>query len=128
VSANADVLVVDDEVDIRETLQTVLEMYGYKVSTAKDGIDALAQLQQGARPGLILLDLMMPNMSGSEFRVAQLEDPALAHIPVIVVSGDSRGPDRAEALRAEVLTKPIDLRQLVDLVEQFCNKRPSSDR
>lgn len=127
-SADADVLVVDDEVDIRDTLQTVLEMYGYTVSTAKDGSEALAQLQQGARPCLILLDLMMPNMSGSEFRALQLEDPALARIPVIVVSGDSRGPDRAETLRAEVLTKPIDLKHLVSLVAQFCGKRPGSDR
>jgi CheY-like chemotaxis protein len=125
VSADADVLVVDDEVDIRETLQTVLEMYGYKVSTARDGADALAQLQQGARPGLILLDLMMPNMSGSEFRAAQLEDPALAHIPVVVVSGDTRGPDRAEALRTDVLKKPIDLHELISLVEQRCDKRPA---
>jgi len=54
------VMIVDDDVDIRDTLGTVLARYGYRVTTAGDGAEALARLRAGERPALILLDLMMP--------------------------------------------------------------------
>src|SRR5690242_11377316 len=82
------VLIIDDEQDIREIFETVLRYDGYDVLSASDGEQAMDLLRQGARPDAILLDLMMPQMDGWQFRVAQRKDPALAAIPVIAVSAD----------------------------------------
>lgn len=115
-----DILVVDDDADIREAIELVLEMHGYKVTTANDGAEALARLQAGARPALILLDLMMPVMSGVDFRVAQLRDPAIAKIPVVVLSGNTHTAERLAAFESDVLKKPIALNDLVELVSRYC--------
>ena len=64
----ATVMVVDDDIDIRETISDLLELRGFRVIGAGDGADAMAQLKGGARPSVILLDLMMPGLSGEEFR------------------------------------------------------------
>src|SRR5690606_2328003 len=83
----ATVLVVDDDEDIRLILAQILSLQGYDAPTAANGLDALSQLYDGVEPCLILLDLMMPAMSGWEFRTKQLQDPKLAQIPVVVLSG-----------------------------------------
>src|SRR5919206_1695644 len=82
-----EVLVVEDDFAIRETLRELLEDEGYRVAWAANGKEALARLHERA-PRVILLDLMMPVMDGWEFRVAQQRDPALASIPVVVISAD----------------------------------------
>src|SRR5262245_13335746 len=87
------VLIVDDDHDIREALSQVLGDEGWVVATAADGREALDYLDahRDALPEVILLDLMMPVMSGGEFRAEQLKDPSLAPIPVVVISaGDER--------------------------------------
>jgi CheY-like chemotaxis protein len=118
----ASVLVVDDDADIRETIGMLLARHGFPVSTACDGADALAQLRAGANPGLILLDLMMPRMNGEEFRRSQLQEPALAAIPVVVLSGAGRSQDLLQRIDkgVEVLPKPIELSELMDTVRRFC--------
>src|SRR6185436_16404183 len=85
---SAFVLVVDDDADIRETIAGVLEDEGYGVAGAKNGQEALTWLRApgSPRPQLILLELMMPVMSGPEFRAAQEADPSLHAIPVVIVS------------------------------------------
>src|SRR5512140_1578984 len=83
-----EVLVVDDECDIREVVTEVLTLDGYRVSAAPNGKVALAQAREH-RPDLIVLDLMMPVMSGWQFLAAQCEDPELASIPVLVVTADA---------------------------------------
>jgi len=81
------ILVVDDDRDIRDSLVEVLGEHGYPVIGAGNGVEALEILRTSAPPpSLILLDLMMPVMDGREFRERQLENPALADIPVIVIS------------------------------------------
>ena len=79
------VLVVDDERDVQALVRLVLERQGYDVDAASDGREALAKIE-ARRPDLVLLDLMMPVMNGWQFRAKQLQDPALAEIPVIVMS------------------------------------------
>src|ERR1043166_6147962 len=80
------ILVVEDDPDVREALVLLLEREGYAVTSVNNGQEALEQLR--ATPSaLILLDLMLPVMDGFEFRVHQLQDPALARVPVIVLSG-----------------------------------------
>ena len=115
------VLVVEDEVDLRETLAEILRLHGLEAVTAASGAEALAILRQGAAPRVIILDLMMPEMSGWEFREAQLREPALAGIPVVLVSGVS---DLAEAAKktdaAAFLSKPLDVAALVRVLQRYC--------
>lgn len=113
-------LVVEDDADIRDMIRQILELEGYPVQTAADGLDALAQIRREL-PGLILLDLMMPAMNGWEFRAAQLEDPRLAAIPVVVLSGDGTVAAKAGSLKAAgFLKKPVELSQLLETVGRFC--------
>ena len=82
-----DVLLVEDDGAIRETLAEVLTEEGYIVSTAMHGAQALDHLTCGLRPRLILLDLMMPVMTGWDLMARVADEPALWSVPVIVVSG-----------------------------------------
>ncbi len=105
-------LIVDDEQDIREIFETVLRYDGYEVLSASDGQQAMDLLRRGARPDAILLDLMMPQMDGWQFRVAQKQDPMLAAIPVIAVSADRTA--KAAAIDANAyLAKPVDVNALL---------------
>jgi CheY-like chemotaxis protein len=115
------VLVVEDDQDIRESVAEVLQDEGYQVSTAADGQQALDLLGGGERPpDIILLDLMMPVMSGFQFREEQLKRPELAAIPVLVVTADSNARGKAEALRvAGFVQKPLKIRPLLDLLEEL---------
>src|SRR5215467_13475789 len=81
------VMVVDDDEDIREVLRLFLQIDGYRVTTATDGVDALEQLKKTCeRPSLILLDLMMPRMDGEQFMKTLRAGP-FADIPVVIMSG-----------------------------------------
>jgi CheY-like chemotaxis protein len=78
------VLVIDDNPDTRDAISRLLQIRGYPVVTAKDGLEALEYLNAGGPASLIILDLYMPRLDGRLFRAAQLRDEALARIPVIV--------------------------------------------
>ena len=113
------ILLVEDDFDVREALVETLRDRGYAVEAASDGEQAMLLLRAGARPGLILLDLMMPRMSGSEFRTAQLVDPALASLPVVLLSADGRMEEKAVALKVHsAIRKPIDLDELFSVIER----------
>jgi CheY-like chemotaxis protein len=109
------VLVVDDDADIRETLSEVLSIAGYDVTPAANGREALERLR-AAPHDLVVLDLMMPVMTGWEFREEQLRDASIAAVPVIVVSA-ARAPRPLTA--AATLPKPFDLQEILDLAERF---------
>jgi two-component system chemotaxis response regulator CheY len=116
------VLVVDDDADLRESIEAALMSYGHGVATAADGGEALAWMRsQPERPCVVLLDLMMPGMNGFELRSRMAADPGLASIPVVVITGAGVLADRrANELRAEVLRKPIELSTLLQTVKRFC--------
>ena len=116
------VLVVDDDNEIRETMVEILNDEGYEAVGASDGYEALEQLRDPEdRWCLVLLDLMMPNMDGRTFRAEQLQDPAIAPIPVVIVSAMNDVAATAEELKvAAHMTKPIPLRDLIHVVRQFC--------
>jgi CheY-like chemotaxis protein len=114
------VLVVDDDRDIRETLQEILETEGYEVQTARNGADGLERAR-AVRPSLILLDLFMPVMDGAEFRHRQMQDSQLAGIPVVIVSAAAGLEERIAALGvAAHLEKPLDIEHLFDVVGRYC--------
>ena len=85
-SARAPILIVNDDEPVNDALSRVLEKEGFTVEVATDGSAALARLHAGLRPGLILLDLMMPVMDGYDFRERQLKIAAFAEVPVVVMS------------------------------------------
>jgi CheY-like chemotaxis protein len=106
------VLVVDDDPDVREALACALGDDGFDVLLARDGAEALDALWAGAAPRAIVLDLGMPRMSGWRFRDLQRRDPALARIPVVVMTAEA--PLGIDADR--ILRKPCTLAQLVEAV------------
>lgn len=114
-------LVVEDDVDIRDAMVAILEGDGYEVRTAPNGAAALQQLQGGDRPCLILLDLTMPIMDGWTFCREKDRDPAFADIPVLVVSAIADRDPRNACVRAvDHLAKPVDVGKLLAAVERHC--------
>jgi CheY-like chemotaxis protein len=113
----APIFVVDDDLDLRETLGELLAEEGYPIRLLENGRAALDLLHAGIRPRLILLDLMMPEMSGWEFRERQLEDEALRTIPVVVMTA-SRGFDGVALSAAEILLKPVGVTEILGAVER----------
>ena len=115
------VLVVDDDVDIREALIDVLDEVGFDAVGAANGADALRQLHDGLRPDLILLDLTMPVMDGQTFRRLQLadDDHSIASIPVVVLSAYRELAERLRPFVSRILSKPVDLKELVGTVREI---------
>ncbi len=114
----ARVLVVDDDPDIQEALVHILESDGHEVSKAGNGCTALEMLRRQP-PDVVILDLMMPAMNGWEFREAQMKDPRLARIPVIVISAATlREPIDAD----EFLPKPFEPSRLLELVARYAQR------
>jgi CheY-like chemotaxis protein len=118
---NHPVLVVEDEPDIREVMVAILESEGYVARAAAHGAEALAHLRAGLTPCIILLDLMMPVMDGWTFCQERDKDPALATIPIIVVSAVARKDPKNAGLRAvDHLPKPLDVATLLSAVQRYC--------
>jgi two-component system, chemotaxis family, chemotaxis protein CheY len=113
-------MLVEDDPDVAEAMLDVLTDEGYAVDHASNGREALEMLRaHEGEPLLILLDLMMPDMDGAQFRQAQLSDPRLANIPVVVLSADRRGAETARELGAtEFASKPIRPEQLVSIIQR----------
>ncbi|AFY41718.1 PAS domain S-box protein [Nostoc sp. PCC 7107] len=121
------ILVVDDDANIRELLRQQLENEGYKVREAKDGMDAIHQIKI-ARPDLILLDVMMPQINGFDVAAVLKNDPNTADIPIIILSiienkerGYHIGIDR-------YLTKPINIEQLRNEIGSLLSQGTSSKK
>ncbi len=122
------ILVVDDDEGLRSILRDILIEEGYSVRDAPDGLVGLSVLR--AQPewfGLVLLDLMMPRTTGWEFRNEQRQDPAIADIPVVVLS--ARGNVDRDGLPVDVppdafLPKPFNLVNLLAMVERFVGPAP----
>ncbi len=118
------IMVVEDDAGIREALIDTLVEEGYRVTAAANGVDAFRQLQYEARPCLILLDLMMPVMTGWEFVVRLRQQPDLASIPVVILSAvaefQRERPGFAEMM---LLPKPVSVDELLGMVERTCREQ-----
>lgn len=117
----ADVVIVDDDKETRDTLACVLESSGYRVRTATSGRQALDTLAgMPVLPRLVLLDLLMPGMSGDDVVREMKRTPPLAGVPVVLFSGVSDLRQRSAQLPvAGWMRKPGNLEDLLDLVERF---------
>jgi CheY-like chemotaxis protein len=111
----ATALVVDDSGDMRDLLRDVLDSDGWQVTLAGSGQRAL-RLMAVHRPDVVLIDLLMPGMSGFALRSTMLHDPALADIPVVILSAYwARPSETLEA--AAVLGKPVNIDRLLEALD-----------
>jgi CheY-like chemotaxis protein len=119
-SRSTEILVADDDPDIREVIALLLEAHGFHTIGASDGNEALRQIHSHPDVGLVLLDLMMPRLSGADMVRMLKGDAALRRIPVVILSGDNAAQELAAALGAEdCLRKPVDLESLLATVTKF---------
>jgi len=118
------ILVVDDEVDLVETLRFPLEMEGFNVLVSYNGEDALTQARK-ENPDLILLDLMLPKLDG--YKVCRLLkfDERYKHIPILMLTAKTQEKDKLlgkETGANEYITKPFDIDELMKKVKAYLNK------
>jgi CheY-like chemotaxis protein len=112
------VLIVDDDRDIRETLGEMLSDEGFSVEASWNGETALARLREGFCPDVILLDIMMPAMDGLTFRALQRQEPALADIPVVGLTAFS-----SPGVDFECLRKPVAFDHLVATLRRAATRK-----
>jgi CheY-like chemotaxis protein len=110
------VLVVDDEASVRSLYVDALEESGHRVSIAIDGEMALEQLREGNLPCVVLSDVRMPRMDGFELTRALADDPQLASVPIVVLTGD-----RILSFTSPARDKPFSVAELDALVQRSCS-------
>jgi len=118
------ILVVDDEVDLVETIRFPLEMEGFHVLVSYNGEDALNQARK-ENPDLILLDIMLPKLDG--YKVCRLLkfDERYKHIPILMLTAKTQEKDKqtgTETGADEYITKPFDIDQLMEKVKAYLNR------
>jgi chemosensory pili system protein ChpA (sensor histidine kinase/response regulator) len=117
-------LVVDDSITVRRVTQRLLERHGMRVITAKDGVDAIAKLQE-IQPDIILLDIEMPRMDGYQFASHVRNDPQVKDVPIVMITSRSSEKHRARAIELGVndyLSKPYQERELVASIEPLIGR------
>ena len=120
-------LIAEDNIDIRESITFILESEGYEVRAAANGKEALEMLKAQEKPTLVLLDLMMPVMTGWEFLERTKMDSNIPEHRVVVLSAVARQktPEGFTPVATDgQLTKPVDLNRLLSTVRTFCGAPP----
>ena len=112
------ILLIEDDVEVREAMATLLEMDGYAVVAAGDGEEALERLRSGLSPCLILLDMLMPRKDGLQFRTEQLDDPDFASIPTVAYSADAGLESKAVVLGLPFINKPVLIGTVLEVVQR----------
>ncbi len=113
------ILLVEDTKEVIMMIRDYLELAGYKVVTAQDGIDAIAQAKV-ARPDLILMDVQMPRMDGLEATHILRSEPDFRYTPIIALTALAMPSDRERCLAAgmdEYISKPVNLKALVKIIQ-----------
>lgn len=119
------ILVVDDEPDILLTVGQTLEMFGYTVIKAKDGVECITKLNDlDTIPDLVLLDIMMPDLSGWDVAAKIKENPSWQEIPIVFLTakGDTMSIGMGNLAAEDYIVKPFDVRDLKERVEKILNK------
>lgn len=117
------ILLVEDDSGIRESVAEVLELEGYQVSAVSNGSDALEWLAREVPPDVLLVDLVMPVMSGGELLARMKADPRLAEVPAILMTGAMPSPQCAIPTADATLSKPFELDALLDVVGRLSRAR-----
>ncbi len=120
------VMVVDDSITVRKVTTRLLERNGYQVLTAKDGVDAMGQLQE-AMPDMLLLDIEMPRMDGFELATHMRNDERLRHVPIIMITSRTGDKHRERAREIGVnqyLGKPFQESALLDSIQNIIGINP----
>jgi two-component system cell cycle response regulator DivK len=115
------ILVVEDDAIMQKMALKILRSRGFSCELAVTGREAVAKAA-ALHPGLILMDLSLPEMNGWEATRALKADPALAGIPVVAVTAHAMVGDKETAIAAgcaECVTKPYELEELIDVVERY---------
>jgi CheY-like chemotaxis protein len=121
------ILLVEDHNVARATMKALLEWYGYMVTVADSGPQALHVLRNGLNPCVILLDVDMRGQSAFQFREEQLRDDQLAAIPIVAYSGLYDPAIAATKLRAVAyFTTPFDLPRFLGVIEGHCTRQRSA--
>ena len=123
------VLVVDDEPDAAEFVRDALRTEGFRAMVARDGRQAL-ELVKRRRPDLVVLDIMMPEMSGFEVLEALRGDRTMAGLPVLVLTARGGKDDAARGLALgarRYMSKPVDVKDLIAEVRRHVAARPGGD-
>lgn len=115
------ILVVEDDISIRELLVELLQGEGYDVISAFNGIEGLKRLEdEKVLPHLILIDLMMPGMDGYTFREEQLKNEVWRNIPTVVMSAESNAKERMKEMNITAfLSKPVELDAILTTVARY---------
>jgi CheY-like chemotaxis protein len=124
------ILLVEDTKEVVMMLKDYLELTGYKVFTAQDGTDGIVQARH-VRPDLILMDVQMPGMDGFETTRKLRSDPNFRHTPIIALTALAMPHDRERCLEAgmdEYMSKPVNLKALVKIIQSFLFERASRIR
>ncbi len=119
------VMVIDDSITMRKVTARILERHNIEVVTAKDGMDAVALLQNQV-PDLAILDIEMPRMDGFEVIAHVRNQPLLQHLPIIMVTSRGGEKHRERAIRLGVndyLTKPYQEEQLMQSIRKILGER-----
>ena len=121
-------LVVDDSMVIRHTVSRFLEERGYAVESASNGMEALEILKR-VKPVLVITDMQMPAMGGSELISALKNEPETAAIPILILTGVSSGFDRKENRAEFTIFKDIDVQeQLEKALDAVAGKAAKAQR
>lgn len=107
------ILVVEDDEDLRRLFRTALTLAGYAVVEAGDGLEALHRIDQSP-PDLVILDLLLPSLSGIVVRQEMAAHPTTRDIPIVIITGTATEPGGLKA--ACFIRKPVFPDQLVDTV------------
>jgi len=115
------VLVIDDDEGVRTVMRRQLQHAGFDVVAAASGREGLAMMRADSSIRLVLLDMIMPGMDGWGVREQQLEDPALADVPVIILTGAPLPTLVHDQLRAaDYILKPVGREHLISVVSNYC--------
>jgi DNA-binding response OmpR family regulator len=119
------ILVVDDEPDILFTVSQMLEMSGYTVIQAKDGVECINKLNElEATPDLVLLDIMMPDVSGWDVAAKIKENPSWNEIPIVFLTakGDVMSMGMGRLASEDYIVKPFNITDLKERIDKILNK------
>lgn len=116
--AHNSILVVEDDIDIRSALVQILRMEGHATAEASNGKEALEYIRNNPKPCMVLLDMMMPIMTGRQFLDVFKNEPDSSSVPVVIISAVADRIDTSGA--KEFIRKPLEVSKLLEVISKYC--------